>query len=304
MSTRPIFLLTCQDKPEPDHDEGPLLERLREEGLHVSMLAWDVPDAREVLKSASSAAHKPLLIVRSTWNYYLHLTQFVSFLRDANALAQVLNPVSVIEWNTDKRYLRDLAAEGVQIVRTAFLEPGTTLQELARVASQEEWGRAILKPSVSAGSFSTFVINKGMPKAEEAEAVSEALAARTMMLQPFLVEVEKTEEVFGGEISVVCIDNEPSHAMKKQLRLAGQNEQTVPVPLREDFADFARQVLTAATKIRPAAEGDLYARVDAVLVGGAPMLMELELTEPSLFLNANPTGMDRFVAGIMSLLRP
>jgi hypothetical protein len=305
MPPRPIFLLTCKDKPEPDHDEGPLLDRLRREGLHASMLAWDAPDALDVLKAAASAGQKPLVIVRSTWNYYLHRTQFVSFLLvGAAAVAQVVNPLPVVSWNTDKSYLNDLAVSGIRVVPTQLLEAGTSLTEVARLAKQNNWQRTVLKPRVSAGSFLTFVLHDGAPKQDENVPIEAALVERDMLLQPFLAEVEQTQAEHGGEISVVCIQGEPSHAMQKRLRLAGQDEQTVSVPLRQDFADFARQVLAAAAKVQPAVRNCLYARVDSVLIDGMPTLMELELTEPSLFLNANPTGMDRFIAGVKSLLAP
>jgi hypothetical protein len=48
----------------------------------------------------------------------------------------------------------------------------------------------------------------------------------------------------------------------------------------------------------------LYARVDLVRdEAGRPLLMELELVEPSLFLALAPEGRERFVDGIVDRLQ-
>ncbi|MFE3939388.1 hypothetical protein ACFXPJ_37935, partial [Streptomyces goshikiensis] len=46
----------------------------------------------------------------------------------------------------------------------------------------------------------------------------------------------------------------------------------------------------------------LYARVDLALdTAGAPVVMELELIEPNLFLTATEGGVDRFVEAVARL---
>jgi hypothetical protein len=61
---------------------------------------------------------------------------------------------------------------------------------------------------------------------------------------------------------------------------------------------------TAAARLLPAGQQLLYARVDGLDVDGQLALMELELTEPGLFLDhATPAAPARFAEAIVALAR-
>lgn len=59
--------------------------------------------------------------VRSTWDYPLRRDAFLAWAGRARVTA---NPYDVLVWNTDKRYLQDLARAGVATVPTVILPPG------------------------------------------------------------------------------------------------------------------------------------------------------------------------------------
>ncbi len=281
-----MFLLTCAQLPEPDHD-APLLDAaLRARDLDPELLAWDEPSALDRLTAAPGS----LVVVRSTWNYYRHYPAFLRFVQSASRVARLCNPAEVIAWNTDKRYLEALAARGIAIVPTRYVEgkgaPGETLTALM---DREAWGDVVVKPRVSAGSFETHRFRRG----ELDETLFGKLRAeRPLMVQPYLPSVETS-----GERSVVCFEGEVSHAIRKSPRFAGGAESVRPEPVSPDEDAFARSVLAAAG-FGPL----LYARVDMARgPAGEPWLMELELTEPSLFLEGNEQALTRFADAIAAL---
>ena len=63
----------------------------------------------------------------------------------ARAVEALANPADVVEWNTDKRYLAELAAAGLPVVPTTWLAPGEAW-------APPESGEYVIKPSVGAGS--------------------------------------------------------------------------------------------------------------------------------------------------------
>ncbi len=278
-----VFLLTCARLPEPDLD-APLLDAaLRARGLEPALLAWDAPAPLEPLKAAPGT----LVVVRSTWNYYQHYRAFLEFVQNASKYARLCNPAPVIAWNTDKGYLSALAARGVAIVPTRFLEgTGAAQGTLAALMDRESWTDVVVKPRVSAGSFETHRFRRG--EVDE-RLFAKLRAERALMVQPYVPSVETR-----GERSLVCFEGEVSHAIRKQPRFAGGAESVRPEPVSADESAFALAALAAAG-FGPL----LYARVDVARGPlGEPWLMELELTEPSLFLDGNERGLARFADAI------
>src|ERR671912_683117 len=110
------------------------------------------------------------------------------------------------------------------------------------------------------------------------------------VVQPYLAAVERS-----GEASVVCIEGEPTHAVRKrpasgEFRIhAHRGGTTEPVPVTEELADIARRTL-ATLPARPA-----YARVDMIHDGATWRVVELELVEPYLYLEHAPR-----VAGLLA----
>jgi hypothetical protein len=262
-----IVLAGCPALPEGDGDDAELVDALRQRGLHARWLSWDDP---ETLNS-------DLVILRAAWDYIERLDEFLAW---SNRVANLLNAPAVVGWNTDKRYLADLADAGVPTVASHFFAPG----EKVRVPK----GEVVVKPAIGAGSVGAQRFVEPAAAREHAAALHDA--GSTVLIQPYDPRVE------DGETAMVFLSGEQSHAFTKgpMLPPAGQR------PVFDPSGTYAEESLSsadpdfelwdvghaaleaAAAHLKIKATDLLYARVD--VIGGAadPRLLELELVEPSL----------------------
>ncbi len=288
-----VAVATCATLPEPDHDEAPLLGALARAGVLVSLLPWDAPPESPAW-AGLVAGHAPdLVLVRSTWSYAQALSAFLAWLAATEVATTVLNPPAVLRANVDKRYLGELAARGVPIVPTAFVDRGSDASLAEVCAARGFNGEVVVKPRVSAGSWKT--ARFAATERDAGEAALRALAAeRDAMVQPYLRSVEGR-----GERSIVVLDGVASHAVRKSPRFSGDDEAVTRVALEDDERAFAMEVLAAVDALHPG-EPLLYARVDTARdERGALLLMELELVEPSLFFTLAPEALPGFVTAVV-----
>lgn len=272
-----IALATCKKLPEPDKDEGPLLEALKALGAEAELVAWDGGRSLEGFDAC---------VIRSTWNYIHHYPEFLAWTERAARQTRLYNPPAVVRWNSDKRYLADFAALGVNAVPTAYAERGGP--GLAGLIEGKGWGDLVLKPRVGAGSFMT----RRFAAAERAEAqafLEELLSRGDALIQPYFPSVEGE-----GERCLVWIAGELTHAVRKRPRLADDEEAVELVPISQEERSFALKVL------EPWAKELLYARVDVARdPSGRLAVMELELVEPSLFLTHSAAAMRRLAGACL-----
>ncbi len=200
-----------------------------------------------------------------------------------------MNPLHLVRANVRKTYLRELKQRGIPVVRTSFVPLGGGPDPLTEIASLQGWDDVVIKPTVSAGSFSTRRFRRDEFAAGQ-DFLDTLTQTREAMVQGYVRGVELLPG--GGERAVVFIDGELTHAVRKSPRLSNQAESvSEALPVAADERDLAEMVL------RPFRERLLYARVDMVRDdSGMPMLMELELIEPSLFLAQHPPALARLAA--------
>jgi O-ureido-D-serine cyclo-ligase len=278
-----VRIATCLTLPEPDPDQAPLDAAFAAAGVDAVWVAWDDP-------AADWDAPVPT-IIRSTWNYMLDLPGYLAWCERAARAAPLWNPLDVIRGSLHKRYLIDLQARGVAVVPTVMIERGAPC-DVAAIAAARGWGRLVIKPAVGAGSFNARVFATSERDAATAHATM-LTATGEALIQPYVDSVDD-----HGERSLVWIDGAFSHQIRKAPRFAGDAESvTGPHPITEE----ERAVATAA--IAPWADRILYGRVDLARdAAGAPMVMELELAEPSLFFAHGAGSADRYVAGLLRRL--
>jgi len=278
-----VALASCARLPEPDPDAAPLAAELSAAGISSEVLAWDDPGA-----DWSSGR---LTVLRSTWNYPRHREAFLDWARAVSCVSELWNPLHVVRWNSHKGYLLELEEAGVQVTPTELLRQGAP-ELLAEVMARNGWELAVVKPAVSAASFKTMLV--GPDNLEAGEAHLQALAPeRDVLIQRYLPSVEDY-----GERALVWIDGELTHAVRKTPRFDGDDESVSDaVPISAPEAALAQRAIETV-------EGPLlYARID-VAPGpeGDPVLMELELIEPSLFFPQCPAALARYVAAVRRLL--
>jgi glutathione synthase/RimK-type ligase-like ATP-grasp enzyme len=235
-----------------------------------------------------------LVLVRSTWDYLGKLAAFREWISSTGASTQLINPPDTLHWNLHKRYLLELEAHGVPIVPTTLLSPGESHDWHETFARH---GELVIKPAESAGSFGT--IRVGSLDHDRAQSHRSAHEHRDLLIQPFLPSV-----IDRGETNLVMIDGAFSHAVRKGARWSGEPEQSrgLVEPTAAEL-DVAQRVLDATNRLGHGVPA--YARVDlAIGRCGQPLLMELELVEPSLFLDRAPSAADRLLDAVASRVAP
>jgi len=281
-----------------DEDMPPLLAAFAAAGAEAEITDWDDPsiDWRRF----------DLALLRSAWDYAERLGDFLAWVDRVAALTTLLNPPPVVRWNADKHYLADLARAGASVVDSRFAEPGDEPGEvLARfLAAEEHCAELVVKPAVGAGSRDAR--RHGRADLHEARAhISQLLEARrSVILQPYLERVDHE-----GETALMFIAGRFSHAIRKGALLpAGAPataglfapEQISPRVPGADELETAERAL-AALPFAPL----LYARVDLIRnEAEVPCVLELELTEPSLFLTYALHSAERFAAASLACLKP
>jgi glutathione synthase/RimK-type ligase-like ATP-grasp enzyme len=277
-----IALVGCLNPPQEDLDAAPLTQALAARGHVAVPAAWDDP--------AVEWSSFDCVLLRSAWNYFHDRAGFLRWAARVDTATTLRNPFAVVDWNTHKFYLQQLASRGVDIVPTEFLRQGTRT-DVARLLAHRGWESAVLKPAVSADSFATLRIDRHDPGAGQAH-LDTHQPHRDMLVQRYLPTI-----VEPGERCLVFIAGEFSHAVRKRSLFQGGRHvgpEGVPVEAALDEIAAASRALDA-TGLGVL----LYARVDLIRdEAGTPLLLELELTEPSLFLTEGPGSAARFAAAI------
>jgi glutathione synthase/RimK-type ligase-like ATP-grasp enzyme len=272
-----LALATCAAFPQGDLDDARLPALLGAE-----FAVWDDPD---VAWEAYDA-----VVVRSTWDYQERRDAFVAWATRVGD--RLVNPPEVVAWNTDKRYLAELAAAGLPVVDTALVAPGEPFAAPA--------GEYVVKPSVSAGSRHTARFRPGEAARAAALVADIHASGRTAMVQPYVASVDAR-----GETALLLFDGRFSHAIHKGPLLRPGQEPTSEVfapetiDAREPTAqerEVGEQAVAWITERFGAAPA--YARVDVVEDGDAVRVLELELAEPSLFLAQADGAAERFAAAV------
>ena len=271
-----LRLATCMGLPEPDPDKQPLDAALASAGIDARWLAWDDP-------AADWDAPVPT-VVRTPWNYQQRLAAFHDWCERAARAAPFFNPPDVIKENTHKSYLLRLAERGIACVPTVLVAQADAFVPGVRSLG---WERLVIKPAVGAGSIGTRAFAAG--DAEADAHLAALLTHSDVLIQPYVASVDG-----HGERSLIWIDGELTHQVRKAPRFVGQAENiTGPFPISHE-----ERTLAAAT-LEPWSNRILYARVDiAYDEAGRPLVMEVELSEPSLFFARGPGSVERYVAAI------
>lgn len=227
-----------------------------------------------------------LVLPLVAWGYHDDPAQWHALLnRLESSGANVINPVPVLRWNSDKVYLEELGAEGVPTIPSHLVE---VMDEAALAGARAKWGDDIvIKPPVSASATGTHRLRPSDPLPADA-------IGKPIIVQPFLRSV--TDE---GEYSLMLFDGEFSHAVVKRPK-AGDYRVQPHLGGREEPCNAPDGAIEIARAALAAAPGDpAYARVDLVRGNdGELKIMELELIEPSLWLQHAPDKGESFAAAI------
>lgn len=276
--------MTCADERYLEPEVHVAADVLRARGVPTDVVSWD--------EDRDWAAYR-LVVVRTPWDYFDRLTDFLDWAARVERETTLVNPADVLRWNSHKGYLVELATKGVPTVPTRMV-PGPST-DVADQVREVPWDEVVVKPAVDGGARHAW---RGWRDDPALSRVAERLTDHgDVVVQPFV------PAIVDGERSLVFLGGRFSHAVRKvpsagdyrsQRHLGGSE-----VPHEPDAAEI-RVALAAMA----AAPGRLtYARVDLVDWEGAPVLIELEVIEPDLFFRDVPERVERFADVVVDELR-
>lgn len=282
-----IALATALAALDLDDDLPPLREALDRAGIAHEILAWD--------DVTVSWGRFDAVLLRSTWDYTQRHAAFLDWCGKVGRVSRLFNPIEVVRWNTDKRYLLELAGHGIPIVPTAVLQPG---DDLARAG----WPDAefVVKPCIGAGARDAARFAADAHDAAAVHARRMLDRGESVLVQPYLDGVDGY-----GETALIHIAGKYTHAIRKGALLPARADASQALFAEESIQPriatdaehaVAEQVLAALPDV------PLYARVDLLPSATGPKLLELELVEPSLFFAASEDAADRLVAALIDRL--
>ncbi|MCP4092443.1 MAG: hypothetical protein GY747_03250 [Planctomycetes bacterium] len=297
-----IALATCSNLPDWEVDDRPLYQSLNAHGAELFHPAWDDDGFDWSLIDAC--------LIRTTWDYHLRHEEFVAWARAVEKKTLLFNPSAVVAWNTNKLYLRELAALGVPVIETEWLEQGSRV-DLAQRLQQRGWRRGFLKPVIGATAFGTCRFDDhGDSLLEAQQFVDEMLVDHSMQLQPYLEQVETR-----GEESMLFVDGRYAHSVRKVPLPGDYRVQDDHGASDEPFQHSAEEIELAHSVMRLVEKKAAWAevpQVDPLLYGrtdwlrdehGALQLCELELVEPSLFLRHGPNTADLLAEALVKRIQ-
>ncbi len=282
-----VALLTCSEWPELSEDDQLLVESFKNHDVEVNVIPWDSLNV--------DWSDFDLCIIRSTWNYHYSIDKFLNWLDAIDKKGVNLwNPSSIIRWNSNKSYLKELKNQGISVVPTVWIKKNSQVN-LKQIMEENNFQEVVVKPIIGASAYNIWSSTKEEADQKQTD-LDEMVSKTDMLIQPLVKEIQ-----IEGEWSFVFIGGKYSHSILKkpkeddfrvQRRYGGTSEKGNP----------SQDLIKQAEKIAQLIEGEpLYARVDAVNIGGKLTLMELELIEPALFFSLDPGSAIKFVEAAIKL---
>jgi glutathione synthase/RimK-type ligase-like ATP-grasp enzyme len=284
VTTRRIALCTWSDPSYVDPEPPQIAEALRSLGFEAEVVVWhdDV-----------DWASFDLVVIRSTWDYFDRLEEFLDWADRVDSVSRIINSPKIIRWNSHKGYLAQLGEAGIPVLPSLALAKGAARpveQMLAR-----EWGEVVIKPAVDGGARGALKGPANSPGT--AEHLGRLVEAGDTIVQPYAPSVEL------GETSLFFFGGAFSHAVRKVPQPGDYRVQAMHGGSEEDHEPTPEELEVATRAMALAPDELVYARVDLLEVAGLPTLMELELIEPDLFLRTAPGSVERFAAAVAAQLQ-
>ena len=282
-----IAILTCEKLPDLNPEDQNIIKELAKHNIVAKAVIWD--------DKTVNWTDFDYLIFRNTWDYFEKETEFKIWLDHIEKLGiKTLNPITIIQQNIHKFYLRDLQKLGVTILPTVFIDKTNQLNLTEVIPSH--WKKAVIKPAFSAGSYLTEVFDVSDIQTINEKYISIA-AEKELLLQEFMPEIQTI-----GETSFIFFDKKFSHAVNKkpvngdfrvQSLFGGQYTLVQPTT---SLIEKAQKIVNTFP------EHLLYARVDGIIINSELHLMEIECIEPDLYFNLSENALERFVNAIVELI--
>ena len=265
------------------NEEGLICQALENLNLSCERQAWDKP---------FNISNYRFILFRTTWNYFDNLNLFKSFLNHAMKKTNLINPYNQLIWNLDKQYLLHFKNGGINIPDTIIIKCGQ-FKSLSSICAAKNWQEIVIKPCVSAAAWNTHRIT--IEELVNYEGLFfDLVKKQNMIVQEFQENIIKT-----GEVSVIMLDGECSHAVIKfakdgDFRVQDDYGGTYKKHfLSRDEISFCNRVMLAYPF------SPVYARIDLILDNKNTLaLSEIEVIEPELWLRMEVGSADKLALAI------
>ncbi len=293
-----VTILTCKAyfEPQPGNryvenifTEYHLLRTaLEARGLSVERTYWDNPNY--------DWSRTKAVVFRTIWDYFERFEEFWPWVQALNQKTQLINPFSLLRWNIDKHYLKDLAERGIKIVPTHFVDHGEH-QSLKAICNQKGWCDIVIKPAVSGAAFHTYKILE--KNREEYEPLFQQLVGeRDMLVQPYQPTITEL-----GEASLMVFNGSYTHAILKKAKPGDYRVQDDFGGTVHPYEPSAREIAFAEKVFSVCDPMPAYGRADIMWdATGEIYLSELEIVEPELWVRNHPAAAEDFAEGILAML--
>ena len=271
-----VALVTCADERYLEPEVHVAADALRAAGVSTDVVSWD--------EDRDWGAYE-LVVVRTPWDYFDRVTQFLDWAARVERETSLVNPADVLRWTSHKGYLAEFTAKSVPTVPTRLV-PGPST-DVADQIREVPWEEIVVKPAVDGGARHAW---RGLRDDPSLSRVAERLTEHgDVVVQPFV------PAIVDGERSLVFLGGRFSHAVRKVPKAGDYRSQRHLGGHEVDHEPDSAELQVALAAMAAAPGRLTYARVDLVDWEGAPVLIELEVIEPDLFLRDVPERVDRFV---------
>lgn len=281
-----LVLATSNESPDLTVSDALYADALRRHGGTVTAAAWDGP--------AAAFDGADAVVLRATWGYYRAAAAFRAWTERIAAATRLYNSIGLVRWNLRKDYVAALAAAGVPVPRTRLV--AGEAEAIRSALDAEGWDSAVVKPATGASGHGVALVTRATLSEQMAALPADARDAG-LVVQEFLPEIAE------GELSLVCFDGRFSHAIRKRPAAGEFRTNSRFAPTRAAEVPAPALVTQAEACLRALPETPLYARVDGVRRGGTLVVLEVEVLEPALFLETDPTSAERFARATLARLR-
>jgi glutathione synthase/RimK-type ligase-like ATP-grasp enzyme len=290
--SRVIALVSGAEARDLDTDLPYLSRALGDRGVITEIVDWD--------NASIDWSRFSMAIVRSPWDYHRRYPEFLEWLDKVSTATTLRNSAEIIRWNTNKEYLAELADANIGVIPTTYVRSAEDLVTITNEGMLER--DIVVKPTVSAGSNNT---------ERHEESPVKAAAHLGFLLDAGLVAMVQPYQRFideRGETGMVYFNGQLSHSFRKGAILATNENRENELFVEEEITprtasgqerELGEEVMTFVKK--KFGEYPLYARVDVVRgSAGVPVVMELELAEPSFFLQVDHESPSRFASAVLA----
>ena len=285
MSPHRIALCTWSDPAYLDPEPPLVAEQLAARGHRADVVVWHAD---------VDWSDYDLVVIRSTWDYFERLEEFLAWVDRVDVESRIVNPPAVVRWNVHKGYLAELGAAGVAVLPMLVVPRGAA--DIAARIAATGWEQVVVKPAVDGGARKT--ARGGATSPALVDHARQVVELGDVVVQPYAPGIE------DGEVSLFVFGGEVSHAVRKVPAEGDYRVQAHHGGAEHPHAASPAELATARAALAVAPEGVVYARVDLVEHEGVPTVMELELVEPDLFLRMDPGALGRYVDLVEAQLRP